>query len=99
MWRRCVLWRHNIRGCTHPWRISIVPHGHVCSRVSLHRVLTILLGVPFDHNSSSVQVPWEIDFDQPSFWSSNPLEIPAVKTGQTPNDQEAILPKRLGTVN
>ena len=57
------------------------------------------LGVPFDHNSSSVQVLWEIDFDQPSSWISNPLEIPAVKTGQTPNDQEAILHKRLGTVN
>ena len=39
------------------------------------------LGVPFDHNSSSVQVLWEIDFDQPSSWISNPLEIPVVKTG------------------
>ena len=57
------------------------------------------LGVPFDHNSSSVQVMWEIDFDKPYSWISNPLEIPTVKTGQTPNDQEAILPKRLGTVN
>ena len=75
MWKGCILWRHHVGGCTHPWRISIVPHGHVCSRVSLHRVFTALpLGVPFDHNSSSVQVLWEIEFDKPSSGISNPLE-------------------------
>ena len=53
------------------------------------------IGVPFDHNSSSVQVLWEIYFDQSSSWISNPLEIPAVKTGQTPNDKETILPQKV----
>ena len=29
---------------THPL-VSIVPHGHVCSRVSLHRVLIVLFSL------------------------------------------------------
>ena len=49
MWRGCILWRHHVGGCTHPWRISIVRHGPMGSKVSLHRVLTVLLSLLVFH--------------------------------------------------
>ena len=57
MWRGCILWRHHVGGCTHPWRISIFPHGHACFRVSLHRVLILPWNVsviPHRHIRSKV---------------------------------------------
>ena len=38
----CICWRHHVGRCTHPWRISIIPHGPTCIRISLHWVLTML---------------------------------------------------------
>ena len=36
--------RDTIDGCSHPL-VSIVPHCHICSRVTLHNVLTILFSL------------------------------------------------------
>ena len=74
MWRGCILWRHHVEGCTHQWRISIIPHGHVCSRVSLHMGIdrtALPLGVPFDHNQFSHRTCTELL----AFRIFNPLKM------------------------
>ena len=29
----CISWRHNAGGCTHPWKVYVIPHGPICIRV------------------------------------------------------------------
>ena len=64
----CISWRHNAVGCTHPWRVYVVPHGPICIRVPLHWVLTMMFFL-WQFHLVSIQVQsriWfllEIDFD------------------------------------
>ena len=39
----CICWKHHACGRTHPWRVSIVSHGLICIKASLHWILTMLL--------------------------------------------------------
>ena len=39
----CISWGNTAEGCTHPRRFSIVSHGLICIRASLHWILTMLL--------------------------------------------------------
>ena len=41
----CISWENTTEGCTHPWRASVIPHGPICIRVSIHWVLKVLLSL------------------------------------------------------
>ena len=36
-----ISWGDTVEGCTHPWRVSIVPHGPRWVWISLHRLLIL----------------------------------------------------------
>ena len=40
-----ISWRHSTGGCSHPWRVYVIPHGPIFIRVSLYWVLTMLLSL------------------------------------------------------
>ena len=54
-----ISWGNNAEGYTHPWRASIIPHGLICIRVSIHWVLTVLLSLSVFH-LISVQIQFRI---------------------------------------
>ena len=37
----CTSWGNHVGGCTHPWRVSIVPHGPRWVWISLHGLLIL----------------------------------------------------------
>ena len=72
----CISWRIDAKGCTHPWRVSIVSHGPICIRVSLHWILTMMLFI-WGFHLITIQSHWNMH-------SCN-------KKGQTQDNRETIL--------
>ena len=48
----CISWGNHVGGCTHPWRIYIVPHGSMCLDFSPRVADSVVLplGVPLGSN-------------------------------------------------
>ena len=55
----CISWGNTAERCTHPLRVSIVPHGPIWVWISLHGLLMLLLKVfviPHGHICTKVSL-------------------------------------------
>ena len=57
----CISWGNTAKRCTHPWRVSIVPHGPSWVWISLHRLLILpwkVSVIPHGHICTMVSLHW-----------------------------------------
>ena len=55
----CISWGGTAEGCTHPWRVSIVPHGPRWVWISLHGLLILswkVSVIPHGHICTMVSI-------------------------------------------
>ena len=92
----CICWRHHVGGCTHPRRVSIVPHKPICIRFSLHWVLIVLLSLLEFHlitiqptsqpGSCGILILTNLPFEFLNHWSINPRSNNKADTKQHRNN-------------